>query len=207
MLDTHSDKPDVASNAVTAQQPTPVLVVLSGLPGVGKTTVARHVSAEIGAVHVRLDTIEAAMTASGFIDRAGGWEAVPDAGYRIAYAIASDFLRAGHDVVADSVNPLGITRHAWADAARTARATLVDVEVICSDRNLHRRRVDTRTPDIDGLTVPTWQQVEDRPYEPWDHAVLRVDTAAGVEAATAAIVTAVHGARETAMDPPAEPRM
>ena len=105
------------------------------------------------------------------------------------------------------MNPLGITRQAWAEAARTARATLVDAEVICSDRNLHRRRVDTRTSDIDGLTVPTWQQVEDRTYEPWDHAVLRVDTAAGVEAATAAIVIAVHRAREAAFDPPAEPRM
>lgn len=207
MLDTHSDKPDVASMAVTAQKPTPVLVVLSGLPGVGKTTVARHVSAEVGAVHVRLDTIEAAMTASGFIDRAGGWEAVPDAGYRIAYAIASDFLSAGHDVVADSVNPLGITRQAWAAAARTARATLIDVEVICSDPHLHRRRVEARTSDIEGLTVPTWQQVEDRTYEPWDREVLRVDTAAGVEAATAAIVTAVHGARAAAFDPPAGPRM
>ncbi|MGA5542665.1 AAA family ATPase [Mycobacterium sp. NPDC051198] len=194
---------------MTTRKRTPVLVVLSGLPGVGKTTVARHVSAEIGAVHVRLDTIEAAMAASGFIDRAGGWDAVPDAGYRIAYAIASDFLSAGHDVVADSVNPLGITRRAWAEAARTEQATLLDVEVICSDRNLHRRRVDTRTSDIDGLTVPTWQQVEDRIYEPWDREVLRVDTASGVEAAAAAaaIVTAVHSAREAAFDPPAEPRM
>ncbi|MEW2478998.1 AAA family ATPase [Mycobacterium sp. NPDC049093] len=192
---------------MTTRKRTPVLVVLSGLPGVGKTTVARHVSAEIGAVHVRLDTIEAAMTASGFIGRAGGWDAVPDAGYRIAYAIASDFLSAGHDVVADSVNPLGITRRAWAEAARTARATLLDVEVICSDRSLHRRRVDTRTSDIDGLTVPTWQQVEDRIYEPWDREVLRVDTASGVEAAAAAVVTAVHSAREAAFDPQAEPRM
>lgn len=190
MLDTPSDKPGLASNAVTARKPTPVLIALSGLPGVGKTTVARQVSAEIGAVHVRIDTIEAAMTRSGIVDRAGGWDAVPEAGYRIAYAMASDFLRAGHDVVADSVNPLGITRQAWAEVARTARAALIEVEVICSDSNMHRSRVEARASDIEGLRVPTWQQVQDRAYERWDRAVLRVDTAAGVDPAAAAIVAA-----------------
>lgn len=190
MLDTPSDKPGLASNAVTARKPTPALIVLSGLPGVGKTTVARQVSAEIGAVHVRIDTIEAAMARSGIVDRAGGWDAVPEAGYRVAYAMASDFLSAGHDVVADSVNPLGITRQAWAEVARTARAALIEVEVICSDRNVHRSRVEARASDIEGLRVPTWQQVQDRTYERWDRAVLRVDTAAGVDPAAAAIVAA-----------------
>jgi len=128
------------------------------------------------------------MTASGLIDRAGGWVAVPDAGYRVAYALASDFLNAGHDVVADSVNPLAVTRQAWAETARAARAILIDVEVICSDRDEHRRRVETRYSDIDGLTVPTWQQVEDRTYETWDRRVLRVDTAAGTDQAAATIV-------------------
>lgn len=190
MLDTPSDKPDVASNAVTARKPTPVLIALSGLPGVGKTTVARQLSAEIGAVHVRIDTIEAAMARSGIVDRAGGWDAVPEAGYRVAYAMASDFLSAGHDVVADSVNPLGITRQAWAEVARTARAALIEVEVICSDRKVHRSRVEARASDIEGLRVPTWQQVQDRTYERWDREVLRVDTAAGVDPAAAAIVAA-----------------
>ncbi len=173
---------------MAAWKSTPALIVLSGLPGVGKTTVARRLSAVIGAVHVRLDTIEAAMTASGLIDRAGGWAAVPDAGYRVAYAVASDFLSAGHDVVADSVNPLAITRQAWAETARAARAILIEVEVICSDSELHRRRVEARSSDIDGLAVPTWQQVGERTYEPWNHPVLRVDTAAGTDRATATIV-------------------
>ncbi|MEE6167136.1 MULTISPECIES: AAA family ATPase [unclassified Mycolicibacterium] len=175
---------------MTARKSKPVLVVLSGLPGVGKTTVARRVSSAVGAVHVRLDTIEAALTASGVVDRAGGWAAVPDAGYRVAYAVTADFLTAGRDVVADSVNPLAVTRQAWADTARAAEALLIEVEVICSDRELHRRRVESRSSDIAGLTVPTWQQVEARAYEPWNRQVLRVDTAAGIEQATDTVVAA-----------------
>lgn len=173
---------------MAARKSKPVLVVLSGLPGVGKTTVASRVSSAVGAVHVRLDTIEAALTTSGMVDRAGGWSAVPDAGYRVAYAVTGDFLSAGHDVVADSVNPLAVTRQAWADTARAADALLIDVEVICSDGQLHRRRVESRSSDIVGLAVQTWQQVEGRTYEPWNRRVLRVDTAAGIDQAADAVV-------------------
>jgi predicted kinase len=182
---------------VTAPKPKSVLVVLSGLPGVGKTTLARRVSSAVGAVHVRLDTIEAALTTSGVINAAGGWSACPDAGYRIAYAVTADFLNAGHDVVADSVNPLAVTRQAWADTARAADALLVDVEVICSDRDVHKRWVEARSSDIEGLTVPTWRQVEDRAYEPWSTGIIRVDTAAGIDQAAAAIIAAFRRRQAT----------
>jgi len=38
-----------------------LLVVLSGLPGVGKTTVARDLAVASGAVHLRIDSIEQAL--------------------------------------------------------------------------------------------------------------------------------------------------
>ncbi|WP_084350982.1 AAA family ATPase [Millisia brevis] len=172
------------------------LVVLSGLPGVGKTTIARAVGAETGAVHLRIDTIEAALSTSGIVERAGGWESNPDAGYRVAYAVAGDLLRAGHDVVADSVNPLGITRTAWAAVADAAHANLIDVEVTCVDRALHRRRVEERVSDLEGLTVPTWAEVVQRRYEPRALSVLRVDTSAGIETAVGTLVAAIRASVE-----------
>lgn len=58
----------------------PALVVLGGLPGVGKSTVARALLAQWQAVYLRIDTIEQALRDSGV--------EVGTAGYRVAYALA-----------------------------------------------------------------------------------------------------------------------
>jgi hypothetical protein len=54
----------------------------------------------------------------------------------------------------------------------------VEIEVRCSDAQVHRRRVETRQSDISRLQTPTWEEVVSRGYEPWyrDHIV--IDTAA-----------------------------
>ena len=63
------------------------------------------------------------------------------------------------------------------------------VELICSDKAEHRRRVQQRSSDIEGLEVPDWQEIEHRDYAPWPEADLRLDTArlTAVEAARAII--------------------
>ncbi|MDH4571052.1 hypothetical protein CUR86_00305 [Salinicola acroporae] len=38
-----------------------MLMILGGLPGVGKTSVARRVAESLGAIHLRIDTIEQAV--------------------------------------------------------------------------------------------------------------------------------------------------
>ncbi len=146
-----------------------MLLILGGLPGVGKTAVAAGLARETGAVHLRIDSIEQALRNSG-VDVSG-----PE-GYAVAYAIAEDNLRLGRTVIADSVNPLEVTRSAWRSVAQRTGTRYVEVEVVCSDRAEHRRRVETRTADIAGHELPTWQQVCEREYEPWEAGIM-VDTA------------------------------
>jgi predicted kinase len=89
----------------------PTLIVFSGLPGSGKSSIASGIAEKIGAVWLRIDSIEQAIRHSGVSS-----ESLDDAGYRAAYWVAEDNLRLGNDVVGDSVNPWLLTRNAWRDA-------------------------------------------------------------------------------------------
>jgi predicted kinase len=149
---------------------TPVLIAFSGLPGVGKTVIARLVAKRLDAVYLRIDSAEQALR------RAGEIASLNISGYAVCYALAADNLRLGRIVIADSVNPIAVTRNAWRNVAETAGARLVAVELICRDVSEHRRRVKTRRTDIDGLQLPDWQAVRTREYEKWADADLAIDT-------------------------------
>jgi predicted kinase len=161
-----------------------MLVVLSGLPGVGKTTIARELARATGAVHVRIDAIEQALRNAG--------REVQGEGYAVAYAVAEDNLRLGRLVVADCVNPWPLTRREWRSVADRAGVRAVDVELVCSDADEHRRRVESRSADITGHRLPTWPEVVGHDYRSWDGERLVIDTARlSVEQSIRTILSAV----------------
>ena len=150
-----------------------MLIILAGLPGVGKTTIARELAPRLVAVLVRIDSIEIA------IRRSASHATVPmdDAGYQVGYAVAEDNLRLGHTVIADSVNPWPETRDAWLAVARRADVRAREFEIVCSDPIEHERRVTSRQPDLDGARPITWQQVLARDYRHWHRPPIVIDTA------------------------------
>jgi predicted kinase len=174
-----------------------LLVVFAGLPGSGKSVLARGVADAIGATYLRIDSIESAIVATltPFRDN--------PVGYVVAERVAADQLVSGRDVVADAVNGVGPAREGWAALAARTGATLRFVEVRCSDAAEHRRRVESRGPEMPGQGVPTWEQVTRRRYEPWPPglpAPLTVDNVGDPATHIAHIVTGLpspswHGRR------------
>jgi predicted kinase len=161
------------------------LIVFAGLPGSGKSSIARGLAEEIGAIWLRIDSLEQAIRESGVVPGSLG-----DAGYRAAYAVAQDNLRLGRDVIADSVNPWMLTRNAWRDAGLRVGAQVVEVETLCTDIEEHRRRIETRANDVPGLVLPDWRAVIGRDYHPWDRDHLTIDTASRSVAACVELVRA-----------------
>ena len=177
-----------------------MLIILAGLPGVGKTTIARGLARALEAVHVRIDSIELAIRESGVTV-----VSIDDAGYRAGYAVAADNLRVGRIVVADSVNPWPLTRDAWREVAGRACTGLLELEIVCSDREEHRRRVEARLGKPPAESGPTWDEVVARDYRPWEREHVQIDTAgATIEQSVASARRAVEDYNATARTRPVD---
>ena len=93
-----------------------MLIVMSGLPGVGKTVISRALAEATGAVHLRIDSIEQALRNHGI--------QVEGEGYAVAHAVAADNLALGRTVIADCVNPWPLSRAEWSLRETTRRYLL-----------------------------------------------------------------------------------
>lgn len=146
------------------------LFIFSGLPATGKTTLAQALSRTLKIPYLRIDTVEQAL-------RDTLTPVVQGEGYALGYLLAADNLRQGVSVIADSCNPIALTRTAWQQVALDCGAQFTNIEVVCSDPKVHRHRAEHRHSTIAGLQLPTWQQILDREYDPWDSERIILDTA------------------------------
>jgi hypothetical protein len=122
-------------------------------------------------VWLRVDVVEAALLASGF---ARSFE-TGLAAYVVAQDVARDHLRLGQDVVIDAVNGVDEARAMWRDLAAETGARRRVVEIVCSDRREHRKRIRDRGAPTPPLPAVRWEEVVRREYRPWSEPLLRLD--------------------------------
>lgn len=166
------------------------LIVLSGLPGVGKSEVAQRVAARLRAVHLSIDSVEEAMLGAGL---PSGWT-TGVAAYEVVRAAAESNLVLGRTVVVDAVNDSEPARDTWQRAATSTAADLKWVVFTCSDVEEHRRRLGHRDRGFAFITEPSWAEVQERGenFAAWTQPHLHIDSArTAVEDAVTKIVEAL----------------
>jgi predicted kinase len=162
------------------------LIVITGRPGTGKTTLSKAMAEVLPSAYLRIDAIETALQTARDDLREIGPE-----GYVVAHYLARSNLELGRDVIVDAVCPVPEARTAWAATAAACDARLIIFQTSLTDEREHARRVGERLPDLEGQRVPRWSEVIDSEWMPWvearDGRRCLIDTTSRAEALASAL--------------------
>ena len=152
------------------------LIIFSGLPGTGKSTLAESVGKDLGVPVFAKDWLEATLVRTALKptdeDRSLGF-----AGYELLTVLAERQLMLGQSVILDSVAASQSIRNTWRQLAEQYQADCRVIECICSDEVLHRSRLKERKRGIPGWHELDWSEVErvKRYYSAWEGERLVLD--------------------------------
>jgi predicted kinase len=132
-----------------------MLVAMAGLPGTGKSTIGQVLASRLGIPVVAVDPIETAILQAGIdSDQPTGLAA-----YLVAETLAERVLTTGIGVMVDAVNAVAPARDQWVSLAERAQEPIMFVEVICSDPELQRSRIEAWRKSMPHIQL-TWNAVE-----------------------------------------------
>jgi len=143
----------------------PALIVVMGLPGVGKSHCARVLCGRLGAAHVASDELRSRLfVAASYADEENR------AVFAAATAIVDGLLSEGHRVVVDATNLVARNRAATVDAARRRGIPVTYVRITASDEDtrarLASRRAGRAAGDHSEADEPIYERMRAQPFQP-----------------------------------------
>lgn len=169
----------------------PTLILFAGMPGSGKTTLARMVAQHLGLPIFSKDRVQRVLR-----DHHLAAENTGD-GYYIILDMADEQLSLGVSVVLDATFPLDHFRMVASETAARHQARLCAFYCYCSDDAVWRERMEGRVQYVPGWKPVGWEDVlrMRQYYQPWDDNAVLIDSLRGSEDNFAGVLEAIQNAQ------------
>ncbi|WP_206818542.1 AAA family ATPase [Chroococcus sp. FPU101] len=135
------------------------LILFSGLPGTGKSVLSEEIAQILQIPVFSLDWVLGAMLLSEFrVQKQGFYITTAEA---LLTMLTQRQFMLGQSVILDIPANTIAERKRWQNLAQSHSAAFYGIETICSERSLHRQRVESRRRKIPGWhDTVHWSHVE-----------------------------------------------